>query len=435
MKGQARGILAVGSLFLLLGGVTLLYGCRPREKGQSSKPVVLRWWHINSDQPSQDVFAQIAREFEADHPGVTVKVTMLENMEYKPKLNLELTAGDPPDLFHSWGGGGLAEQAEKGYLRDITDWVGSDRWTSRINPAALELYSHRGKVYGFPQDLGAVGFWYNSEILSRAGYETFPADWDTFLAMCDDLKSRGVTPIALGLADRWPVMFYWSYLALRLGGPGLFNDIREGKRSFSDPSLIQAGYLLQDLYNRDYLPDTALGDDFPGQSRYMGDGMCAMQLMGQWALAVQAQNSERKDELVPVMRFAPFPEVPGGVGLRGDVIGGGNGFVVGRDAPDEAVELLEYFMRAENLQRYFDVFPAIPTVAAVRIPSPGLNMVKDYLATMSSFTLYPDQMFSQDTNNLLNEVSARIMLGELSPEEGCALLDQSLRSEDKSPDK
>lgn len=427
MKKTFMNVLSFAGIILC--SFTLFAACEKKQKSVSREPVVIRWWHINSDTPSHALFETLAREFEKDHPGVTVKVTLLENMEYKSKLDLEFAAGDPPEIFHSWGGGGLAAQARKGHVRDITDWVKSERWNSSINQAALDLYSFEGKIHGFPHDLGAVGFWYNSELLDKAGYREFPSDWDSFLVLCEDLKKLGITPVSLGFADRWPVMFWWSYLALRIGGPGFFDDIREGRRNFNDPALIKAGSMLQDFYRRGYLPSTALGDDFASQSRHMGDGLAAMQLMGQWALAVQAQNSDKKDELASVMRFAPFPEVKGGRGNAQDVLGGGNGFVIGSTAPDEAVELLEYFTRAENLQRYFNIFPAIPTVAAVKIESPGLNMVKDYLLTMRSFSLYPDQMFLQETNNQINDVSARIMLGTISAEEGCSLLVEALKKE------
>lgn len=412
-------------IFFVVLLVLAISACSPKKTEKNSTPQTIRWWHINSDQPAQLVFEELARDFERLHPGVTVKVIMLENMEYKPKLELEFAAGDPPDVFHSWGGGGLAEQAKAGHIRDITDWVKSDRWKSRINPVALDIYSYEGRVYGFPQDLGAVGFWYNREILEKAGISGFPENYDDFIAMCEKLKARGITPLSLGIADRWPVMFYWSYFALRIGGPDIFRDILAKKRSFNDPALIEAGMMMQDLYKRKYFPASAIGDDFNAQSRAVGDGHCAMQLMGQWALAVQAQVSEKKDSLSPLMMFAPFPLIRNGKGGIRDALGGGNGFVIGRNAPDEAIELLEFFTRAENLQKYFNVFPAVPTVKEVSIDNKGLNQVKNYLETMDNYCLYPDQMFPLEMGSLLNSVSARVLLGEITAEEGCAILDEA----------
>ncbi len=386
--------------------------------------VSLSWWHINFDKPSQRVYDDIARDFTGSHENVDVELVILENMDYKSKLELEFAANDAPDIFHSWGGGGLSEQVLAGQLRDITDWVLSDRWQSKINPAALEIFSHEGRVYGFPYDLGAVGFWYNRDLLEKAGVRSFPEDWDALLAMFERLKTRGITPVSCGIADRWPVMYYWVYLTMRIAGPDFFKDVYAGTRDFSDPAMIRAGYLMRVLFERGYFAPTAIGDDFIAQSRQMGDGKSAVQLMGQWALAVQAQSSERKDELASVMAFAPFPAVRGGLGGRADAMGGGNGFVIGKNAPDEAVELLEFFTRAENLQRLFDVFPAISTVEAVTVSENGLSMVKDYLATMESYCLYPDQLFPLGVGTALNEASSRVMVGEITPEEGTLLLDE-----------
>ncbi|MDA3900645.1 MAG: extracellular solute-binding protein [Spirochaetes bacterium] len=414
------------TFFLLLLITFMFISCRRDNNDQ--KPITIRWWHINSDKPSQLVLEDIARSFEKNNPHVKVKVTMLDNMEYKPKLELEFAAGDPPDIFHSWGGGGMREQAHNGYLRDITDWVESDRWESKINPVALNLYRYKGRVYGFPHDLGSVGFWYNENLLKKAGYSKFPETWDEFYRLCDKLKSLGITPISLGIADRWTVMYYWVYLTLRIGGADLFYDIHEGKRNFNDPALIEAGSVMQALFKRDYFQPTAIGDDFINQSRHVGDGICAMQLMGQWAVAVQAQTAEKKDALSDAMMFAPFPELRGKKGSIHDAMGGGNGFVIGSTAPDEAIELLEYFTRAENLQKYFNVFSAIPTVEEVVIKHRGQIRVKSYLKTMNNYCLYPDQLFPLEIGNLLNETSARIMLGELTSKQGCELLDKAWKS-------
>ncbi len=407
-----------------LAGTLVLDGCSASKKSDS-KPVTIRWWHLNMDQPSQKAFESIVAVFKESHPNVEFKIVVVDNIEFKQKLDLELAANDPPDIFHSWGGGGLVEQAKAGYLRDITDWVRSDRWETGVNPVALELFSHDGRIYGFPHDLGAVGFWYNKDMLSKAGYASFPADWDAFLAMCETLKKGGITPIALGIADRWPVMYYWVYLSMRLGGANVFLDIHEGRRAFTDPAVVKAGKMMQDLFNRGLFPSTCIGDDFNVQSRQMGDGQCAVQLMGQWALAIQAEVSEQKGALVPVMRFAPFPAIRGGKGGIRDAMGGGNGFVIGKNAPDEAIEFLEFFNRAGNVQRYFDIFPAVPTASGVSVKVEGLNEVKEYLGSLDEYCLYPDQLFPKDIGILLNETSARVMIGEISAERGAAIMEKA----------
>jgi len=417
------------SIVLLLVLFILIFtGCRK----ETVQPVEIRWWHINSEQPSQDALEEVAQDFMDLNPHVNVEVIMLDNIEFKPKLKLQFAGQDPPEIFHSWGGGGMAEQVEAGYLKDLTPWIESDQWETEINEAAKDLYSYKGKRYGFPQDLGAVGFWYNQELLKQAGYDDFPTDWDAFLTMLDDLKQNNITPLALGFADRWPVMYYWVYLTIRIGGSDIYQKILQGEELFDNPAMVKAGEMMQVLYNGNYLQSTSIGDDFVTQSRYVGDGICAMQLMGQWALAVQSQSAEKKDALNEQMRFAPFPSIEGTSGSIYDAMGGGNGFVIGREAPDEAVELLNFFNKTENLQKYFNAFPAVPTSDNVKIQSSALNMVKDYVSEAEHYTLYPDQMFPEKMGVLLNELSARVMLGEISSQEACRQLDQLWLEENES---
>ena len=56
----------------------------------------------------------------ASHKNVKIKITVLENEAFKQKLTTNMQAGKPPDIFHSWGGGVLKEQADAGLVKDIT---------------------------------------------------------------------------------------------------------------------------------------------------------------------------------------------------------------------------------------------------------------------------------------------------------------------------
>jgi raffinose/stachyose/melibiose transport system substrate-binding protein len=57
-----------------------------------------------------------------------------------------------------------------------------------------------------------------------------------------------------------------------------------------------------------------------------------MELMGQWAPAVQKDNSESREGIGDDLGFFGFPMVAGGAGNPGDAFGGGNGFAVGKNA-------------------------------------------------------------------------------------------------------
>ena len=197
-----------------------------------------------------------------------------------------------------------------------------------------------------------VGFWYNKDLFAQAGIDA-PAGDVGRAARADvqKLKDAGITPIAVGAGDKWPAHFWYSYLMVRLGGADAMNQIaadnnfnvperdrrrREGRRRSSPSSPFQAGFL-------------GAGWDAPdGESGTMASGGAAMDLMGQWAPgAFQNQAGVEPDEDLPFeLGWFPFPSVEGGAGAATDAFGGGDGFAVGKDAPPEAVDFLDFITNA-----------------------------------------------------------------------------------------
>ncbi len=94
----------------------------------------------------------MADAYMAEHPNVTINITVMENEAFKAALQTNLQAGDVPDLFQSWGGGGLRDQVAAGLVQDITD--ASVGFIGDLSPGAVGLYSVDGKQYGVPFNAG-----------------------------------------------------------------------------------------------------------------------------------------------------------------------------------------------------------------------------------------------------------------------------------------
>src|SRR5919204_937653 len=90
-------------------------------KASASKPVTINWWHIANNDPLKSIWKQAADQYMASHPNVKIKITVLENEAFKAKLTTTMQAGKPPDVFQSWGGGTMKEQADAGLIKDITE--------------------------------------------------------------------------------------------------------------------------------------------------------------------------------------------------------------------------------------------------------------------------------------------------------------------------
>ena len=115
----------------------------PASAATGGEPVTVDWWHITTGEPGKSIFQGAADAYMAEHPNVTIKLTVLENEAFKTKLSTT-AAADYPDLFQSWGGGGLRDQVEAGLVQDITDTASC---ASDLSPAALGLYQVDGRQY------------------------------------------------------------------------------------------------------------------------------------------------------------------------------------------------------------------------------------------------------------------------------------------------
>ena len=397
---------------------TMLAGCGG-DDGGSASGTKIRWWHIANTDPMLSKWAEIARQFEAAHPGVKFEITPLENEAFKTKLTTNIQAGNPPDIFHTWGGGVLAQQAEAGMVKDLTAEVGA--WRDTLIPTALNAYTIDGKIYASAVDTGMVGFWYNKDLFARAGVKAPPATWAEYLDVVRKLKGAGITPIALAGKEKWPGHYYWAYLAMRVAGLDALRQAAADK-NFTTPDFVAAGTHLSELVALQPFQTGFMAAGYStadGQAATVGNGKAAMELMGQWAPVVERDNSAGKKGLGGKLGFFPFPAVDGGKGRIDDAFGGGGGFAVGKDAPPEAVEFLKFIAQPDIARIEAKTAGVLPVVKAAQdaVTDPNLKLVSDTMTKATGFQLYLDQAYAPAVGQQVNDSVAELLAGKASPDQ------------------
>ena len=141
---------------------------------------------------------------------------------------------------------------------------------------------------------------------------------------------------------------------VRLGGAEGMNQIA-ADNNFSVPAVVEAGEHVAELVAMEPFQEgflAATWDAPDGESGVMASQGAAMDLMGSWGLGAfrnQAGLAEQPETPLPFeIGWFPFPEVEGGAGAPTDAFGGGDGFIVGKDAPPETVDFLGFLTNVEN---------------------------------------------------------------------------------------
>jgi raffinose/stachyose/melibiose transport system substrate-binding protein len=399
------------------------------------KPVTVNWWHISTGEPGKSIFQGIADAYMAGHPWVTIKITVLENEAFKAKLNTTLQSGQEPDLFQSWGGGGMAQQADSGHLQDITSAISS--WKGTINAGALGIYSYKGKQYGVPWDMGMIGFWYNKAAFTKAGITAPPTTWAEFLTDLPKLRTAGYAPLAIAGKDMWPSMHLWTYLILRMAGyDALQTMVQSG--DWNTEACKAAGAEVVKLNALNPYQDGYKSATYDQEAAAVGNGKAAMELMGQWAPGTQMNDSTTKKGLGDNLGWFAFPGVDGGKGDPADGVGGGNGIAVGKNAPPEAIDFLKFFSTVYNAQKIgtpttpggSDSMGLSPVQGVdTTVLSAPLQMVLAGRDKAKHIQLYVDQATSSAMGEAIKKATIALFFGVSTPDKVCSDITTAAKSQ------
>jgi raffinose/stachyose/melibiose transport system substrate-binding protein len=421
MKGTCRLLLVV----MLM--TTLVVGFSVSRPAVAQEPVTITWWDIHSEEPGGTMMRGALERFEANHPEAKVELTFFENDPFKTKLSVAMSAGDPPDVFMTWGGGVLKEYVEAGMVRDLTPEMEAG-WKDNFSEGGLRPLTFDGKIYGAPLDLSAVFVWYNKAIFAEYDLEP-PATFEEWKEVIATLKEAGITPISLGNKDKWQGAFYLIYLADRIGGPEAFLNAynRAPGGTFEDPVFIEAGEKIQELVEMGAFPEGFNGLSQTDEVMIFASEQAAMHVMGNW---VAPQVNERNPAMLEEdeLGLFPFPAVEGGKGDPSNLVGGANiAFAVSSKAPDLAVELVKELTSKETATFLASEMKRLPAVVGVEdaVEDPRLQEVAKYISAAKGLQLYYDQFLPPDLGEVHKDTTQELFGLTMTPEEAAEAMEKA----------
>jgi raffinose/stachyose/melibiose transport system substrate-binding protein len=385
--------------------------------------------HVSDNAAQKAIWDDIAKDYNAAHPGVNVQFKYLENEAFKAKLPTMLQADESrPDLFYSWGGGVMQAQDKAGFLKDVTKDVSA--WDSDLSPTAVDAFKVDGKVVGVPFEVGEVAFYYNKKLFEKAGVKAEDIkSWDDFLGAVKKLKAAGITPLVVGAGEKWPMHFYYSYLVMRIGGEHALADAKAGKDGgFKNATFVEAGKRLRELAALEPFQPGYLSTSHTQSSGIFGDGKAAMDLMGQWLLGMQGPNATNGKGLAAEdIGILSFPVIEGGKGKATDTLGGINGWLVSKSAPPEAIDFLKFFSQKKYADEAAAKAAYIPVVKGSEsgFTDPSFKRLADDLSKTTYHQNFFDQDLGPSVGRVINDVSVAVAAGQMTPEAAAAAIQEA----------
>ena len=385
----------------------------------SANADTIKWLHLfGDDDLSMPGMLKAVKEFE-EKTGHTVELQYLENESFKAKLPTMLQSDDRPDIFYSWSGGVMYDQARAGFLRDISNVV-PDSYLDTVSAAAADSFTFEGQRVGLPLQVSQVAWWYNKDLINQAGVDVSQIKvWDDLITAVKQIKAEGITPICMGGKDKWPVHFLWTHLHIRNGGKGLFlESLNNG--GWDRPEYIRSGEQMLELVALEPFQKGWLAATWPDQAGFFGDGKCAMALMGNWMYGSQASNSASGEGLADAnMGMFNMPMTSGGIGDSGDTLGGINGWLFSSTASDAAVELMMHYVSLDIQKEDASNGAYIPIVKGAdgSLTNPFLQQVAKNISNSEYHQIFYDQFLGADIGRVVNDVSTDLAAGIISAEE------------------
>ncbi len=392
------------------------------EEAVKESSVEIDYFTSMRDEVTNQIIKDAIAKYESD-TGNKVNLSIMEEEAYKTKIKTNMASNSLPDVFDYWTGETFNTLVLSENVKDITDLVNADpEYKDLFIGGAFDSLTIDNKVYGVPTGVGGQILFYNKQIFKDAGIESVPTTYDELLSICEKIKAEGVVPIVVGSKDRWPLLGWFSYLAVREGGTELYKEVTDGSsdKTFTEDAFVVAGERLRYLADN-YFINGSLAIKAESAAAQFATGQAAMFVGGTWDIALFKDNEETIDDI----GFCSFPVVENGVEKEATTVYGGVGNCVAisnsSEVSEEAYELIQYLYSVENSEKLIKEIGAL-SVLKIDVKEDEMlpisyEITEFFNNEVTGFFPYTDQALKpEQAENLLDAMSAIVVGGETDVE-------------------
>jgi len=272
----------------LVAATTTLTACNSGGSGSAAGRVLTLWHYEAADSAMGLAWSQAVKDFEAAHPGVTVKVETKTFEQLQKTAAMVLNSSNAPDILEYNKGNATAGLLSKqGLLTDLTPEVAQYGWDRKLssNLAVTSRYSNgvmgSGDWYGIPNYAEYAMVYYNVDLFNKY-HVPVPKTFADFTAAMDTFVKNGITPLADAGAE-YPAQQYLYDLALSKADPAWVTDYQiKGKADFHDAAWSYAASTLADWVRKGYIAKNSVSLKATDMGNAFESGKSPMMVSGSW---------------------------------------------------------------------------------------------------------------------------------------------------------
>lgn len=215
--------------------------------------------------------------------GNKLDVQAIDDDQFDSLLQTKMSTSGMWDIFVGDTG---TQSTSYQHEKNLVDLSGEE-WVGKLTDTGKEFVTNTdGKIYCFPNGgVNSFGIVYNTEVFEKNGIE-IPKTFDEFDAVCEKLKSAGVTPIYVSMADAWTVnqIINGEWPNILSANPDALEKLNKNEIRWDSLNEFNEMFTrLKDYVDKGYINADMATAKYEMAQKAIGSGEAAMMYMGDWA--------------------------------------------------------------------------------------------------------------------------------------------------------
>ena len=417
MKNKVKKLLLLMWILLIC---CMLSSCE-KEKKKVTITVIHSWGGTEADHVAM---RQIYEQFQNENPDINLRlISMPTRNETLRKVEDMIMVGDTPDIiaFSGMGENSIYNfMVENNMALDIQPYLEEDaEFDGNVSKTNKKYWTTKaGNLYTIVDVLSlSGGYWYNEEILEKAGVKQLPETWNEFIDMCDRInewskkESAEVKPLRPSAEG---YLYFMDHM--------LFSE-KDSISEISDDDFVDTLKKMESIYHFSTFENTSYS--YRDETGLFNEGRLAIYVNGVWGAPMISEKIHAKYALLPTND-----------GISMSCESASLGYVLGKsgskEREDASVRFLKYILsekvQIQILERT-EQFPANPNISLEKYKNEKNRMYQAATLVLDAERKIeiPDNVWSASQKEYFTDNIFKVLTNEMDKQELVDNIDKRIR--------